>query len=159
MNSQKALGPRMSFRFRLQSILRLRERDRDQAAQALEQAVRAKQILLDRIDEIENERQQLLQERGAASVGQVDIQHILTSQRYEASLIETVRGIEVNIGKIETAIDERRAKLVTCEQGVKVLEKLRDSQQETWNQEQAARRQSRLDEWASFQHFQKHSGS
>ncbi len=43
----------MSFQFRLQSILRLRERDRDQAAQAFEQAVRAKQILLERIDEIE----------------------------------------------------------------------------------------------------------
>lgn len=149
----------MSFRFRLQSILRLRERGRDQAAQALEQAVRAKQILLDRIAEIENERQKLLVERQAASVGQVDIQHILTSQRYEASLVETVRGIEENIRKIELAIAERRAKLVECEQGVKVLEKLRDGQLEAWNLEQAARNQSRLDEWASFRHFQKHSES
>lgn len=149
----------MSFQFRLQSILRLRERDRDQAAQAFEQAVRAKQILLDRIDEIEKERQQLLEQRGQASVGNVDIQHILTSQRYEASLIESVRGIEVNIGKIETAIEQRRAKLVECEQGVKVLEKLRDAQREAWNFEQAARSQSRLDEWASFQHFQKRSES
>ena len=149
----------MSFRFRLQSILRLRERDRDTAAQAFEQATRAKQILLDRIDEIETERQQLLQERGAASLGQVDIQHILSSQRYEASLVESVREIEGNISKIEIAIQQRRAKLVECEQGVKVLEKLRDQQQETWNQEQAARSQSRLDEWASYQHFQKHSES
>ncbi len=147
----------MAFQFRLQSILRLRERDRDQAAQALEQAVRAKQILLERIDEIEKERLQLVEQRSAASVGQVDIQHILTSQRYEVSLVETVRGIELNIGKIETAIAERRAKLVLCEQGVKVLEKLRDSQREAWNQEQASRSQSRLDEWASFQHFQKQS--
>ncbi len=89
----------------------------------------------------------------------MDIQHILTSQRYEASLIESVRGIEVNIGKIETAIDERRAKLVECEKGVKVLEKLRDGQRDAWNLEQAARSQSRLDEWASFQHFQKRSES
>lgn len=145
----------MAFQFRLQSILRLRERDRDQAAQALEQAVRAKQILLDRIDEIEKERRELLEQRGAASMGKVDIQHILTSQRYEAGLIEQVRGIELNIGKIEIAIQERRAKLVQCEQGVKVLEKLRDGQRETWDLEQAARSQSRLDEWASFQHFQR----
>lgn len=149
----------MSFRFRLQSILRLRERDRDQAAQAFEQAVRAKQILLDRIEAIEGERRELVEKRQAASCGQVDIQHILTSQRYEATLVETVRGIEENIRKIETAIAERRAKLVECEQGVKVLEKLRDGQLEAWNQEQAARSQSRLDEWASFQHFQKHSES
>lgn len=145
----------MSFRFRLQSILRLRERDRDQAAQAFEQALRAKQILLERIEEIETERRQLLEQRSAASVGNVDIQHILTSQRYEANLIESVRGIELNIGKIEIAIEERRAKLVLAEQGVKVLEKLRDGQREAWDQEQASRSQSRLDEWASFQHFQK----
>ncbi len=92
-------------------------------------------------------------------MGQVNIQHILASQRYEASLIETVRGIEDNIGKIELAIAERRAKLVQCEQGVKVLEKFRDGQLEAWNQEQAARSQSRLDEWASFQHFQRQSES
>jgi flagellar export protein FliJ len=139
--------------------MRLRERDRDKAAQALQQAQLAKQKLLDQIQELEAEGQQLVGLRGQASVGQVDVRQLLDAQRYQMTLLETVRGIEGNIALIETEIDKRRAKLVVCEQGVKVLEKLREQQQEVWVAEQNSRSQSRLDEWASYQHFQKNSES
>ncbi len=75
------------------------------------------------------------------------------------NLLETMRGTELNIGVIDQEIEKRRAKLVVCEQGVKVLEKLEQQQRETWNAEQAARSQSRLDEWASYQHYQRHTES
>ncbi len=145
------------YRFRLQSILTLRERDRDKAAQSLQQAQLARQKLLDQIDELHRDIEEQNQLRGASNLGQVDVQRVLDAQRYQLTLIESIRGIQVNIGLIDQEIERRRAKLVVAEQGVKALEKLSENQRQAWNEEQATRSQSRLDEWASFQHYQRHA--
>jgi flagellar export protein FliJ len=139
--------------------MRLRVRERDKAAQAVQQAQLAKQKLLDQIDELQAESAQQNSVRSSASVGQVNIQRVLDAQRYQMNLLESVRGIQANVKLIDQEIEKRRAKLVTCEQDVKALEKLQQNQLEAWKFEQDARSQSRLDEWASFQHFQRHAGS
>jgi flagellar export protein FliJ len=137
--------------------MRLRVRDRDKAAQSLQQAQLAKQKLLDEIAALEHENQQLVAVRGAASLGQVDIQRLLDVQRYQLTLADSIRGIRGNVALIDQEIEKRRAKLVVCEQGVRALEKLEEHQRETWRAEQAGRSQANLDEWASFQHFQRHA--
>src|SRR5690349_12179354 len=104
--------------------MRLRVRERDKAAQSLQQAQLARQKLLDQVRELEEESQQLVQLRSAASVGQVDIQRVLDAQRYQLTLIESIRSIGSNIALIDQEIEKRRAKLVVCEQEVRALEKL-----------------------------------
>jgi flagellar export protein FliJ len=145
-----------AFRFRLLSIQRLRERERDQAAQALQQAQLAKQKLLDQISQLESENQQQVAARSQASTGVVDVQRVIDTQRYQLTLLERVRFIQGNVKLIDEEIEKRRAKLVVCEQGVRALEKLEEHGRENWINEQSARSQSRLDEWASYQHFQRH---
>jgi flagellar export protein FliJ len=146
-----------SFRFRLTSIMRLRVRERDKAAQALQQAQLAKQKLLDQIASLEHEIQEQAAFRGQASLGQVDIQRLLDVQRYQMNLLEEIRSIRGNVGLIEQEISKRRAKLVVCEQGVKALEKLEENNRAAWQAEQSQRTQASLDEWASFQHFQRNA--
>lgn len=141
------------FQFRLQSVLKLRERDRDKAAQAVQQAELAKQKLVDQIHEIENERSALGQERTTGSIGAIDIQRLLDTERYDSTLIERVLGLQSNVSLIEDEIHRRRAKLVECEKGVRVLEKLAEQQKANWTDDQAKRQQDVLDEWASFRHF------
>ena len=148
-----------NFRFRLQSIMRLRVRDRDKAGQALQQAQLAKQKLLDQIREYQEESDCQISVRSAASLGQVDIQRVIDAQRYQLTLAESIRSLEANIGLIDQEIEKRRAKLVVCEQEVRVLEKLEEHQRTAWEAEEAVRGQARLDEWASFQHFQRHAES
>ncbi len=149
----------MSYKFRLASIQRLRERERDKAAQALQQAQMAKQKLEQQIEDLETESRQLIALRGSASVGQVDVQRVIDAQRYQMNLLEKIHGIRGNIDLIEQEIEKRRAKLVLCEQGVKVLEKLDEKQHGDWVAQQAERTQSRLDEWASFHHYRRASES
>lgn len=147
------------YRFRLHSIMRLRERERDRAAQSLQQAMLAKQKLHDQIVEIENESQQQVATRSQASTGLVDIQRLIDAQRYQLTLRESILGLQANIDLVAGEIEKRRARLVLCEQDVKALEKLEESGREAWAAEQASRSQSRLDEFASFHHFLRHNSS
>lgn len=139
--------------------MRLRVRERDKAAMSLQQAQQAKQKLADQRAELEAESQKQTALRGSASLGQVDIQRVLDVQRYQLTLAETISGIDGNIAMIEQELEKRRARLVVCEQEVRALEKLSEHQRNAWEAEQELRSQSRLDEWASFQHFQRHAGS
>lgn len=148
-----------NFRFRLQSIMRLRVRERDKAAQALQQAQMARQKLLDQVREYQEESDKQTSVRSSASLGHVDIQRVIEAQRYQLTLAESIRGINGNIALIDQEIEKRRARLVVCEQEVKALEKLKEHQHSAWHAEQSVRDQARLDEWASFQHFQRHAES
>ena len=139
--------------------MRLRVRERDKAAQALQQAQLAKQKLLDQVREHQQESDKQISVRGAASLGQVDVQRVIEAQRYQLTLGELIRGIERSVAMVDEEIEKRRAKLVVCEQEVKALDKLESHQRNAWEEQQAARDQSRLDEWASFQHFQRHAES
>jgi len=144
-----------SFRFRLQSIVRLRERDRDEAADALRQALRAKQILEGQVSEIETERSQQNELRKATKMGSVDFQKIIDAQRYQIFLDSQVAELQGQISLIEQECQRRRVKLVKCEQAVRSLEKLEEHQRTEWNVQQASNEQSTLDQWSSFRYWSK----
>lgn len=142
-----------SFRFRLQSIVRLRERERDEAAESLRQALQAKQILEGQVDELRNERLQLNQARIAHANEPMDAQRILDAQRYQMYLDGQVAGLRQQIALIEQECQRRRAALVKCEQAVRSLEKLREHQQNEWNTQEASNDQNTLDQWSSFRYW------
>ncbi len=142
-----------SFRFRLQSIVRLRERERDEAAESLRQALQAKQILEGQVDELRNERLQLNQVRIASANEPMDAQRILDAQRYQMYLDGQVAGLRQQIALIEQECQRRRAALVKCEQAVRSLEKLKEHQQNEWNTQEASNDQNTLDQWSSFRYW------
>ncbi len=142
-----------SFRFRLQSVVRLRERDRDEAAEGLRQAHRAKQILEGQASEIETERGQQNELRKASKAGAVDFQKIIDAQRYQLFLDSQVAELQGQISLIEQECQRRRAKLVKCEQAVRSLEKLAEHQLTEWNAQQASNEQNTLDQWSSFRYW------
>lgn len=144
-----------SFRFRLQSIVRLRERDRDEAAEAFRQALRAKQILEEQVSEIETERKQQNELRKATNAGSVDFQKIIDAQRYQMFLESQVVELQGQIALIEQECQRRRAKLVKCEQAVRSLEKLEEHQRTEWDAQQASNEQNTLDQWSSFRYWSK----
>ena len=142
-----------SFRFRLQSVTKLRERDRDDAAEALRQALRAKQILEGQVTEIETERSQQNELRKATQTGSVDLQKTIDAQRYQFFLDSQVADLQEQISLIEQECQRRRTKLVKSEQAVRSLEKLEEHQRAEWSAQQASNEQSTLDQWSSFRYW------
>lgn len=142
-----------SFRFRLLSIVRLRERERDEAAESLRQALQAKQILEDQVSELRAERNSQNELRMVAHQGAIDPQRMINAQRYQMYLDGQVAGLQQQIAMVEQECQRRRASLVKCEQAVRSLEKLEEHQRVEWNDGQATSEQNTLDQWSSFRYW------
>lgn len=138
------------FKFRLQSVQKLRERLRDEAADAVRQARLAIQKLNDQLDSLQAEMAEQARLQSDASSGVINTQRVLESQRYQLHILSQMQAIRNNISLIEQECERRQKLLVKREQDVRVLEKLRDSQHGQWQHTQLLNQQSRLDEWASF---------
>jgi flagellar export protein FliJ len=145
-----------TFRFRLQSVVRLRELDRDEAAEGLRQALQAKQILENQVSDIQIERSQQDELRLASKTGAINFQKMIDAQRYQVYLDSQKADLQRQISLIEQECERRRARLVKCEQAVRSLEKLELHQRTEWSSQQASKDQSTLDQWSSFRYWSNH---
>ena len=117
------------FKFRLSTLLRLRETTRDECRTELAQAYRADEIvereqerLAAELAELENES------RSAASPGELDVDRLLETRRYSSVLNAQRKHAAGQRDVIAEEIERRRRKLVEANREVRVLEELRDRQ-------------------------------
>jgi flagellar FliJ protein len=137
------------FKFRLASVLRLRESARDEKRAKLAEAYAALQKLEDRRLELLEEGRQLAQWQIGASNGSLNVDRILDAQRYQGVLQAELHVVHQQKAAVETEAEKRRAALVAADQDVKVLEKLRDQQFARFTQELAAQQMKQLDDVAA----------
>lgn len=133
--------------FRLESILRMRERERDEAAAAVAEARMAIEKLDDQHAQIVQEYDELDGMRKRASVGAVHPSRLLDIQRYQFVLHAELRQNEDNRQKVFVELQRRESILVEKQQAVKSLEKLRESQQQEYEEKLARQNQDRIDEF------------
>ena len=141
------------YKFRLQNIVGLRERERDAAAGSYKEALAAKAKLEGQVAELLQEHAQQLPLQAGSSVGQINTQRLIESQRYQLHLMQQANQLRSQIELIEAECEKRRLKLVVKEQALRSLEKLRDKQRTQWNAQQAEREQIALDQWAGFKYW------
>jgi flagellar export protein FliJ len=143
-----------AFRFRLTSVLKLREATRDERRAQLAEAYAAEEKLLARQRAIETDLAglgQLRQERTAT--GPVNIDLFVSASRYEAVLRQELATIAGHVATLATEIERRRQALIVADHEVRMLEKLRDKQRELHRQAEAALETKQLDEIASRQRW------
>jgi flagellar FliJ protein len=141
------------FTFRLATLLRLKEAARDEARARLAQALRAEQLLLNRIEELHAMLAEVHQQlRSAARPGRVEVDQLVESQRYEL-LLKAQRDLaDQQRQAVAREIDARRAAAMEADRQVCVLQKLREKQQARHQQEAARSETKRLDELAIVRH-------
>ncbi len=138
------------FRFRLASLLRLREATRDERRAELAHAYQADQALADRqqglLGAIDDNRRRL---RLAARPGTVNVDHLLGGHRHELLLIAQKELVDRQRQQLLAEIDRRRERLAEADREVKALEKLRERQQGRFISARNQREQKLLDEVAA----------
>jgi flagellar export protein FliJ len=136
------------FRFRLQTLERLREAARDACREQLADALRVD----DRLREQETELQtQIALARSLQIVpagGRVDVDRLLQAQRYEASVTLEVRHVQDQRKQLAAEIERRRAALVEADREVKSLEKLKEARLAEHRQQEQRQEMKLLDEVA-----------
>ena len=117
------------FKFRLSTLLRLRETTRDECRTELAQAYRADEIVEHEQERIAAELTKLENEcRAAASPGQLDVDRLLEARRYSLVLGAQGKHAAGQRDTIAEEIERRRRTLVEADRQVRVLEELHDRQ-------------------------------
>lgn len=119
------------FRFRLQTLLRLRLGERDQRRAELARAIRAEEML-------RGEEHRLLEEQAEAarrgrtlkSPGAANVDALLETHRYEVVLAARRRQIATQLAQVQVETERRRQAVVEADRQVRVLEKLGERQAE-----------------------------
>jgi flagellar FliJ protein len=138
------------FRFRLETLHRLREMTRDELRVRLAEAIQAEQI-------VGQQRQELLREaavlaaarREQFAAGLPDISQVLNAQRYQMTLEAQERVLAEQAQKLAEEIEIRRLAVVEADRQVRVLDKLRERRAAQYAAVQSAADAKRLDEIAT----------
>ena len=141
------------FKYRLATLLRLRESARDERRTQLAQADRAEAMVRQEQARLAKESAELSARiRAAAGAGEVHVDCLLDAQRFDLVLKARHHELAQQRRQVEAEIQRRRQALVEANREVQVLEKLRQRQRARWQEEENRREVKRLDEVAVRSH-------
>ncbi len=140
-----------TFRFRFKSLLQLRRAARDERSADLALALEAHSKLQGWIADVNQELRLLRNCRN--SVGTLDTDRILSAASYEGVLRNTLRQYELDLVQVAQEVERRREALMLADQAVRVMEKLREKQQQQFQHEFLLREGKFLDEVTTSQTY------
>lgn len=121
----------MPFRYRLESILKLRIRKKEAQLVVVQKAQQAVFEAEERIRQNEAEIQQTIQNKKTA-----DFRMMEYYDNYLHHLWDKAEVLEQERVRAQEVLDEENRKLVKCEQEVKVVEKHKEKQREAYIEEE-----------------------
>lgn len=140
------------FRFRLSTILKLRQQHRDQRRDELMQALAAENLLLAEEKRIAEEEQRLKQAlRIQTQEGPLEVDAVLGWRRYEMVLAARRLALKERLEMVRAEIERRREALIEANRELRTLELLRDRQLEQFKKEQQRHEMKLIDEIANRQ--------
>ena len=137
------------FKYRLQTLLQLRETTRDERRADLAQAQHADDILHNRQNTVEQQRRELLEStRDSIKPGPVNLDHLINCQRHDWMLEMEEQQIAEQRKQVAQEIERRHAVLVEANRSVRVLELLKEKQLDRHRKEELRLETNLLDEVA-----------
>ena len=144
------------FRFRLATLLRLREARRDERRGQLAEAQEAEQLILQRVAEIERELVELQRHSlDAARPGTVNVDRLAEAARYEMILKVERESADQQRQAVADEVAKRRDALVAADREVRVLERLREVQGQRQREAESRQEAKAFDELAVLRHVRK----
>jgi flagellar FliJ protein len=118
------------FQFRLESLMKLREGERQQRRIELAEAFHAESILRQQASQLHQDIQEVEQRsRVISSPGRIHVDRVLEAHRYKLLLKSQVMTLAQKEAQLQAEIERRRTALAIADRDVRVLEKLRDRKQ------------------------------
>jgi flagellar protein FliJ len=137
------------FRFRLQTLQRLRETTRDDLRARLAEAYQAERILAEQRAAVAAETAALAEAQRRLMIdGALDVTRLLESQRYQRLLEARSRTLAEQTAKLADEIESRRQAVVEADRQVRVLDKLHERRRREHQDAEQAAESRRLDEIA-----------
>ena len=138
------------YKFRLETLQKVREAHRDEQRASLAEAFRAEQVLEENRAQLVVEEQELRALRRSAGDGQyLDVNRLLEAQRYELLLKAQSQELAKQAVLLAAETERRRQLLVEADREVRVLELLDERHRNAHVRDQQQAETKRLDESAT----------
>lgn len=140
------------FKFKLNTLRKIRENHRDEMQAKLAEAIQAQQMLQQQLDMVQQELDALqATHRETLANMQSNVNQLLETQRYQSVLRAQQSTMQGQMQVLEAEIQNRRQALVEANREVRVLDNLEDRQRAAHRKEQELAEIKELDEIASRQ--------
>jgi flagellar FliJ protein len=138
------------YRFRLETLQKVREAHRDQQRASLAEAFRAEQVLAENGAQLAAEELEVRELKRSATGGQyLDVNRLLEAQRYELLLKAQSQELAKQALLLAAETERRRQVLVEADREVRALELLDERHQRAHAIEEQRAETKRLDEAAT----------
>ncbi len=138
------------FQFRLKTLLAVREAARDECQARLAEMYLAQRRLESRCAWLDAELSgQQARVRADVAPGRVDVDRLLTTDRYESVLRSEAEILAKREQALASEIERQRQAVTAADSEVRVLEKLREKQFEQYRQQQSLVEAKQFDEVAA----------
>ena len=147
------------FKFRLSTLLRLRQSARDERRTQLARAYQADEIVAQEEQRLEGDLSELEnQSRVASQPGPLDVDELLETRRYELLLRAQQQHVCQQRQAVREEIEKRRRTLLEADRGVRVLESLQEKQLQRHRRNENRLEIKQLDEAAQRRSAQEDQG-
>jgi flagellar protein FliJ len=137
----------LPYKFRMATLLRLREANRDERRVQLAEAQQAEELVANRLSRIDADLNGLTKRcQHDLRPGQIDVDRLMEAQRYELLLRAERQAAGEQRKIVSNEVERRRETLVAADREVRVLEKLRELQLERHQEDQQREETKILDE-------------
>jgi flagellar export protein FliJ len=138
------------FRFRLETIERLRHAEREERRRALAEAHQAEDELNRLVEDVHSQIEQTRQRRQASALpGPTSVDRLLDAHRYALGLQAQAQGLLEKQELLAAEVARRREALVEADRQVRVMERLREIHRTRRLREERKQENKRLDEVAA----------
>lgn len=144
------------YRFRLETLEKLRIAQRDQHRAALADGYRAEQILTDQRAALAAEAAALREsQRVVLGSPRLDVNQLVEAQRYDMVLHAQQQQLKDQSARLAVEVERRRLAVVEADRAVRVLDKLDERRRAEHRKQQERLEHRLLDEVASTRHRRK----
>ena len=135
------------FRFRLTTLMRLRQIARDERRQELAALQQLEQSINDQITSLDSQMAELRRRSAAMNqAGSIDVDRLRETVRYQSLLAARRQAALVELENCSTQVHRLRQSLVKADRELKSLEKLQSRQQDRYLKTERKRELRQLDE-------------
>lgn len=139
------------YKFRLATLLRLRQIRRDELRGRLADAFAAAAKIAEGEQQLKAQLEEIhLKIRSASGQRDMDVNTIMETQRYELVLKTQLKDLGGKAAMIEEEIEKRRQVVIEAERDVRSLELLDEQGRATWQKEATKQDAIQMDEVASI---------
>ncbi len=136
------------FRFRLEKVLRFKQRRTEQQARVLRRVRDELNDLLRRRRQLEDDARRYVDEAHRARLGGAGLDRWMRQTSHLAWLRDESEALVARIGAARRRVDEEREQLVELHREQEAFERLREQRRQQWREAEARRRRKEMDEVA-----------